>query len=321
VRRTAGFTLTELLIAMLLALFLLSMVLTAFSSLSRSVRQAQQLSELQQNAQLVMSLFQNELTNTGFWGGRSDPMLAVASPMPASPAPDCVEDTLDSGSFPQAGRNFVTLYASRTAAGRQLNCITQTIPDSELLQVKRLVGQLAMPTEMRQNRFYLETDWQHSRFVDSSSHGLNAAYDYFPYQHLVFYLQLQRVDGNTVPVLMRKRLARNQVGSATISTDSVLDGVERMHFEFGVDTNLNGQLNYFLPTQHMAADFWWQKNSRIISIRYYVLLRARQPDPGYINNQHYDMGGSEFIAPGDHYRRLLVSSSIFFQNAALQEGS
>ena len=137
----------------------------------------------------------------------------------------------------------------------------------------------------------------------------------------MFYLQQQRVDGELIPVLMRKRLARNQAGNAVISTDSVLDGVERMHFEFGIDTNLNGQLNLMLPTAQMGADYWVQRNSRIISIRYYVLLRARQPDPGYINNQHYDMGGSEFIAPGDHYRRLLVSSSIFFQNAALQEGS
>lgn len=320
-RRTLGFTISELLIAMLLGLFLLSMVLTAFSSLSRSVRQAQQISELQQNAQLIMSLFQNELTNTGFWGGRSDPMLAVALPIPASPAADCVEDALDSGSFPEAERNFVTLYASRTTAGRQLNCITQSIPDTELLQVKRLVGQRALPTEMRQNRFYLETDWQHSRFVDSNSPGLSNLFDYFPYQHLVFYLQLQRIDDITVPVLMRKRLARNQGGVATISTDSVLDGVERMHFEFGVDTTLNGQLNYLLPTQQMAADFWWQKDSRIISIRYYVLLRARQPDPSFINNQRYIMGTTEFNAPGDHYRRLLVSSSIYFQNAAMQEGS
>lgn len=320
-RRHAGFTLTELLIAMLMAMLMLSAVLTAFSSLSRSVRQAQQLSELQQNAQLVMSLFQNELTNTGFWGGRADPLLAVASPMPASPAPDCVEEALDSGSFPQAGRNFVTLYASRAAAGSQLNCIPQTIPDSELLQVKRLIGQLTIPTDMRQNRFYLETDWQHSRFVDSSSAGLSAVYDYFPYQHLVFYLQSQRVEGNTLPVLMRKRLTRNQAGHATISTDSVIDGVERMHFEFGVDTNLNGQLNVLLPTEQMVTDYWWQRNSRIISIRYYVLLRARKPDPGYINNQRYQMGDEEFVAPNDHYRRLLVSSSIFFQNTIPQEGS
>lgn len=320
-RRIAGFTLTELLIAMLMAVLMLSAVLTAFSSLSRSVRQAQQLSELQQNAQLVMSLFQNELINTGFWGGRADPLLAVTSPLPPSPAPDCVDDALDSGSFPQAGHNFVTLYASTAAAGRQLNCIPQTIPDSELLQVKRLIGQATIPDDMRQNRFYLETDWQHSRFVDSNSPGLNAGYDYFPYQHLVFYLQWQRVDGDTVPVLMRKRLTRNQAGDATISTDSVLDGVERMHFEFGIDTNLNGQLNLMLPTSQMVADYWGQRNSRIISIRYYALLRARKPDPGYINSQRYQMGDEEFVAPNDHYRRLLVSSSIFFQNTILQEGS
>jgi type IV pilus assembly protein PilW len=67
----------------------------------------------------------------------------------------------------------------------------------------------------------------------------------------------------------------------------VLDGVERLHFEFGVDTNLDGQLDYLLPTTQMSADLWQQSNSRIITIRYYVLLRARQPDPTYTNNHAY----------------------------------
>jgi type IV pilus assembly protein PilW len=312
-----GMTLTELLIAMLLGTVLIGLAATAFSSVSRSARQAQQLAELQQNAQFVISLFNNELTNIGFWGGRSDPVLAANFPLPATPAGDCVEAVLDSGSFPQPAQHFVSLYARTASGGRQLSCLPDPIAQTELLQLKRLLGQRADITEMRQNRFYLETDWQHSRFVDSSSPGLDARFSYFPYQHLVFYLQQQRVDGESVPVLMRKRLVRNQAGAAVISTDSVLDGVERMHFEFGIDSNFDGQLNYQLSTDQMSAELWQQQTGRIISLRYYLLLRARQADQNYINTQQFVMGQHQFTAPGDHYRRMLVSSSIYFQNAAL----
>jgi type IV pilus assembly protein PilW len=312
-----GFTLSELIIAMLLGLILISLAATAFNSVSRSTRQAQQLAQLQQNAQLIMTVLHNELANFGFWGGRGEPTLAAQLPLPAPPGGDCIEAMLDSGSFPQSAQSFVTLYARIASGGRQLNCLPNPITASEVLQLKRLLGQHTAIAEMRQNRFYLETGWQHSRIVATDSVGLNPRYDYFPYQHLVFYLQRQRLNGQTIPVLMRKRLSRNRSGHAVISTDSVLDGVERLHFEFGIDSNFDGQLDYQLATAQMPAELWQQRTGRIISLRYYVLLRARQPDLNYINTQRYQMGRQHFIAPADHYRRLLISSSIFFQNAVL----
>ena len=116
---------------------------------------------------------------------------------------------------------------------------------------------------------------------------------------------------------MRKRLVRNSAGFATISTDSILDGVERLHFQFGVDTDMDGQINALLPTEQMPAHFWRQGENRILSLRYYALLRSRKPDMAYRNNNVYQMGIHSFDAAGDNYRRLLVSSNIYFYNAAL----
>ena len=312
-----GFTLTELMLAMALSLSLIMLALTAFSSLNRTYKQVQQLAELQQNAQLVTSLLQNELTNVGFWGGLGSPVLAANMPMPDAPSADCYEAQLDSGSFPSLSQAFVTLYATPVTAGTHINCVKQANAGSELLQVKRLLGLPADANALRQNRFYLETDWDYSRFVDSTSTGKSADFNYFPYQHVVFYIQNQRLDGELVPVLMRKRLVRNTAGEAVITTDSVLDGIERMHFEFGFDSDGDGQLNYQLATEQVSRLHWLQRHGRIISIKFHVLLRARNADLNYVNNQHYSMGEQQFTATGDHYRRVLTSSTVFFQNAAL----
>ncbi len=315
-RYCKGLTLTELMIALLLATFLLGVTFTAFGSLSRSVRQTQQLAQLQQNAQLVVNLLHNELANVGFWGGRSGLNdITQAQPL-TPPLADCAKTGIDSGSFPQPGQSFVTLYAEKVSPGQPLDCINRPLAGSELLQVKRLLGQYAQPADMRQNRFYVETNWQHARFVDSSSGQLNPALDYFPYQHLVFYLQTQQHDDIAVPVLMRKRLARSGTGQAVISTDSVLDGVERMHFQFGVDADGDGTLNFMLSTEQMTAELW-QKNA-VVSLRYHILLRSVQPDSHYRNNQTYQMGEHSFTAPDDHYRRLLISNSVYFPNATLK---
>ncbi|MBV2129455.1 PilW family protein [Arsukibacterium indicum] len=313
--QSRGFSLVEMLIAMLLGLLLLGFTVQIFASLSASSRQSQQLAQLQQNGQLALNLLHNELQNTGFWGGVSLNDIAGAQVGFAPPGPDCREDGLDSGSFPVAGEVFASLYAKVAVSGRQLNCLTGLAPESEILQLKRAIGLAVSRDELRPNRFYIRPHWQQSRFVHQDSSGLTADDVFYPYQHLVFYIQPQRLDDLTVPVLMRKRLVRSASGMARIATDSMIDGVERLHFEFGIDANLDGRLNYMLPTQLMSNEHWQQQLGHIVSIRFYILLRSTLPDPSYINRQTYQMGASRFDAPDDHYRRLLLAGSVYFNNA------
>lgn len=310
-----GFSLVELLIAMLLGLLLLGFTVQIFASLAVSSRQSQQLAQLQQNGQLALNLLHNELQNTGFWGGVSLLDITGAATEIALPAPDCVEDEIDSGSFPLAGQVFTSLYAKVAVPGRQLNCLTSVAIDSEILQLKRAIGLAVSRAELRPNRFYIAPDWQQSRFISQDSSDLATDQLFYPYQHLVFYIQEQRVDDLIVPVLMRKRLVRSAKGAARIATDSVIDGVERLHFEFGIDANHDGRANYMLPTALMSSEHWQQQLGRIVSIRFYVLLRSTVPDPAYLNQQTYKMGASRFVAPDDNYRRLLLAGSVYFKNA------
>lgn len=316
-KHLTGLTLTELLIAMLLGSFLFGMAATAFSSLSNSVRQTQQLAELQQNAQLIVNLMHNELINTGFWGGINNNTVPTVASGISAPAGDCAEDGLDSGSFPSAVADFITFYAEVASDNRPLNCVNSPSLGSEVLQVKRLLGQYATPDDMRSNRFYLETSFGVSRFVANDSSSLLIDTHYFPYQHLVLYVQLQARESGDVPVLMRKRLVRTNAGDAAISTESVLDGVERMHFQFGIDSDANGQVDFMLDTEQMTPQLWQRHHRQIISLRYYILLRATKSDRRFVNRQVYQMGAQQFEANADHYRRLLISNSLYFPNATL----
>jgi type IV pilus assembly protein PilW len=314
-KQHGGFSLTELMIAMLLGLLLLGLILTTFSSLSASSSQSRQLAFLQQNGQLAINLLYNELQNTGFFGGQSLTAMQQAVSTLAPPAADCFADGMDSGSFPRPDHAYLSIFAGQAAPGRILNCLSNLAPQTEYIQVKRAIGAAATPETMRHNRFYLLPDWQQSRFVDHTN--VPATVDtLYPYQHLVLYIQLQRQAGEEVPVLMRKRLIRNSTGQASISTDSMLDGVERLHFEFLIDSDLDGIPDYLLSTTEMSAAHWLQQESQILGLRFYVLVRTLTPDRRYRNEQLYHMGKLSFQAPGDHYRRLLLSGAITFDLSA-----
>ena len=311
-----GFTLLELLISLTLGLVMMTFLIGTLFATQQSNRQTQQLVQLQQNSQMLMSLFQTELPNLMFFAGRSLADVAAASHQLAPVVGDCASKA-DSGSLAVAGLPYLSLYAEVVQQHNHLECLSQPRAGSELLQFKRIVGSSMAATQMRANRLYFETSAANSRFVSSSSTDLVPDSVYWPFSHQVFYISEQKHGGNTVPVLMRKRLIRNAAGQNIMTTDSIMDGVERMHFEFGLDANLDGQVDYYLGTAQMQPEHWQQQKHRIINIKFYLLLRSLDEDFSYQNNQLYQMGQQWFKAPSDPFRRLLVSSSVAFSNTRL----
>jgi type IV pilus assembly protein PilW len=311
-----GFTLVELLVSLTLGLVLMAFLIGTLFATQQSNRQTQQLVQLQQNSQMLMSLFQTELPNLMFFAGRSLADVASATHQLAPVLGDCASDT-DVGSLPVKGRPYLGLYTEIVQQHNHLECLSQPKPGSELLQFKRIVGVSLTATQMRSNRIYFETSPASSQFVTSSSADLVPDSLYWPYSHQVFYIAEQKHSGEIVPVLMRKRLIRNAAGQNIMTTDSILDGVERMHFEFGLDANLDGQVDYYLGTAQMQPEHWQQQKHRIINIKFYLLLRSLDEDFSYQNNQLYQMGREWFKAPSDPFRRLLVSSSVAFSNTRL----
>lgn len=309
--RQGGLSLIELMIASLLALLLLTLILTAFKQLSASSTQSRQLAFLQQNSQLALNLLYNELQNTGFFGGLNVEQLQQAQTTIASPLNDCFLPGSDAGSFPDEQHAFFIIFAAPAQAGRQLNCLTNLAAGTEFIQIKRALGFEVVPDERRANRFYLETDWLTPRFI-SSGDTLVSNGQIFPYQHSVLYIQLQSVQQQQIPVLMRKRLIRNAAGQAVMHTDSVIDGVERLHFEFVLDTNFDGEPDMILATSQMQLSHWLQQSAMIQGINFYLLLRALEPDRRYTNEREYQMGAIRFKAPADHYRRLMLSGAVMF---------
>jgi type IV pilus assembly protein PilW len=311
-----GFTLVELLVSLTLGLVLMAFLIGTLFATQQSNRQTQQLVQLQQNSQMLMSLFQAELPNLMFFAGRSLADVASAPHQLAPVLGDCASEN-DVGSFPMNGKPYLGLYAELVQQHNHLDCLNQPKSGSELLQFKRIVGVSLSATQMRSNRIYFETSASGSQFVTSSSADLVADSFYWPYSHQVFYISEQKHAGEMVPVLMRKRLIRNAAGQNIMTTDSILDGVERMHFEFGLDANLDGQVDYYLGTEQMTSEHWQQQKHRIINLKFYVLLRSLDQDFSYQNNQLYQMGREWFKAPSDPFRRLLVSSTVAFSNTRL----
>jgi len=306
-----GWTLIEAMISLALGLFCTLLLITGWQWNYRAFIQTTQLSELQQSAQFVLSFFQQELLNQNFWAGfQPGPITSTAL---TSPTPDC-SGPLDSGSFPQLAVGFATIYSGKVGDVGTPSCLNNASKGSDFLQLKRLAGAPVTKAELKTNRVYLQQQARHASFVTVQSPALANNATFWPYVHQLWYVARQKHQGQNVPVLMRKRLVRQLSGQLVMDTSSILDGVEMLHFELGVDSNFDGQMDYSKPAEQIPDSVWLGQNGQIIQLRFYVLLRSNTADLTYTNVQQYQLGQRLYKAPGDHHRRLLVTSAVTFNN-------
>ncbi|MCH8537160.1 MAG: PilW family protein [Alkalimonas sp.] len=312
-QRQKGLSLVELMIAAALALSLLSILVVTTSRQQQMSRESMQLAMLQQQGQLLLNLLQSELQHIGFWAGFSLQHINAAESEFYSVQGECVSLPDDSGSFPQTDLKLVPVYAE-SGAGNGISCMGQAVEHSTVLQFKRLVAQPFQYHELKDNRYYLQIQASGLKVVNSDTAYSDADTEFWPYLHQLFYVQQQ----GDIPVLMRKRLIRSQAGTPRMHTDSVMDGVEALYVEFGVDTSLDGRANFFASPQQLQPIDWYQQHSRIVAVSYYFIIRSLQADPSYHNEQLYPMGQWSYQAPGDHYRRLMLQSTVYFHNVHRQ---
>jgi hypothetical protein len=303
-----GFLLMQQMIVLLLSALLMLMLTSAFVLQWQAFRQQSQLTLLHQTAIQTHALFQRELSQVGFWAGLD--LLSIQPPQPElAVSGDCLLGGLDSGSFPKLGQVWLGVYAGSVGASNTPLCLTNAVRQSDFIQVKHLAGDPLQVTELRPNRSYLQQHGLSARFVLSGDAGLKAQLWYWPYQHEMYYVAQQTLAGQSIPVLMRKRLVRNQQGNLVMDTAAVLDGIEMLVVEIGIDQDADGLADIFMPASAVPVATW-QQPQLVRQIRYFVLLRALQPERGYRNQQMYQLGPRQFHGRGDPFRRLLISSSV-----------
>ena len=316
-----GFTLLETFIALAIGVFMFAGVISAYSAMRSTSSETLAIGDIQETARMAMNLLKRDIEKAGFWGADLDFNLEDSlTTNPVAFASDCIGDgpTDNNRSFPVLASDypFRYLWLKTATQTNEMGCIQDSKAGSDILQLKRAVGaRVASTADFRVNRYYLI-----SSDVESGLVAGNAAV--FPdiensqnwmYQHIVYYVSTAA--GGTA--LRRKRLIIGGDGQPSIDTSSLIDGIERIHFQLGVDTTGDQQVDVYLAPAQVTQAIWDQSaNARIMAVKIFVLARASQPDKRYTNNNRYQLGNVVVNGGGDNYRRILLTSTVRVENAA-----
>ena len=323
--KTLGMSLLEAMISLGVGVFLLSGVMVAFSAMRGTTSETLGIGEVQENGRLALSIIRKDVEHSGFWGEFQSQISSDLQAIPDAPAGDCQDggNNPNNGSFPIVSDwAFWSLWATTATSSSVINCITDANTGSDVLQIKRAISFPTDVGDFRSNRFYLIASSSAAAIVsgaaNSSSYPDIDNSQNWMYQHLVYYIADKDFYGSTVPTLMRRRLVVGTDGAASMASEPVIDGVENIRVMFGIDVDSDGVVDSYIGSEDVSRDHWNQGSSDtsyILSARIFILARALEQDKKYTNNNSYQLGDRTIAGGGDHYRRMLFTTTVSIINA------
>lgn len=99
--------------------------------------------------------------------------------------------------------------------------------------------------------------------------------------------------------------------------EALVEGIEQMHFEYGVDDNQDNSIDHYLIASKVSD---WQS---VLSVRIFILVRSRLQDKSldekgkvYVMNSSAEQTDNSYQVPGNvrHFPRKLYRSEVSLRN-------
>ena len=318
-----GFTLVELLIATLLGILLSIGMVTAYLDTKQSAVYQDQLARMQENGRLAQWLLSREVVMSGFFAGLPAPQTVT----PTSEVAECgVGKWVLSAALPLAHVDNHERGTAPVATGAGvLDCLhgDQIKDYTDILLVQRTAAQPSLsqgsPAERlgvsRVKSWYLKVQaGAPAGWELQAPAGLTEAAARYPEANYwkglsrIFYVRTFSSPDDKqadMPTLCVETIAGNSMESRCL-----VEGIEDLQFEFGIDSNGDGVPDHYLeaPSQNQLY--------HAVTVRIHLLIRSVATIPGWVDGKTYLLGRKSLVAREDRYLRRVLSTTVLLRNRA-----
>jgi type IV pilus assembly protein PilW len=309
-----GFSLVELMVALVITLILLAGIGQIFLSSKKSFTIQNALGRQQENGRYVLDTLAQDLRRAGYLGGALKIEKTGWSLAVVTGADSCAGNTdwgtmLDRPIFglddDATGYACVKSYLQgdvlvvRYDAPWELGGVTTPMPAAGNWPNRLYMR--SNPTNPKTARIFQgEPPAQEANDRDAEL----IAYAYY----IGNSSQTCSNDGSAIPSLFRVGLDDS---GKPASPEEIASGIEQLQVQYGVDTNGDLSVDQYLDADALATTNDW---NQVIAARVWVLTRAECPETGYTNTNTYDMGDVNYPAKPDRYRRQLYQTTVKLRN-------
>jgi type IV pilus assembly protein PilW len=314
-RGCKGFSLVELMVALVITLILLAGIAQIFLGSKKSFTIQESLGRMQENGRYATEVLIQDLRRAGYWGGNADITEITGTQSHFTETGTCSDNTW--------ARMLSHRIFGKDDSRAGYGCLPAIGTHTGDILVMRFaapwrVGGITTPT-FQNNHFYLRSTLFEGRLFLGSEEASNTisnpavrtselvARAYFIHDSP----QNSKcpADG-LVPSLYRLGLV-----NGALTTEEIAYGVENFQVQYGLDTDTtpDGSVDTYVNAAAAADAMWGQ----VIAARIWILVRAECPETGYTNNNTYAMGNVNYT-PADPanrgYRRQLFTSTVRLRN-------
>ncbi len=325
----AGFSLVELMVSMAIGLMLLATLLVVFSNASSARSELERNSRQIENGRYTVELLSDDLRVAGYYGEVNVDALEAPAALPDPCSTDPAE-------WAAAMRIHVQGYDGGVGAPA---CIPADVkPNTDILVVRRVktcVAGVADCEPATAGKPYVQTSQCNAETTPHIVGMLGTTA--FPLkrkdcttpaalrQYLVnvYFISSNDLAGRNIPTLMRLELT-----GSTIAQIALVEGIEELNIEYGIDNDGDGQPDAYIadPTTYTypgciectPVNNW----ANVVTAKLHALARSPYPSPGHIDTKSYTVGHDDegnAIAVGpmkDGYRRHVYAAMVRIVNPA-----
>ncbi len=303
-KRQAGVTLVELMVALTLGLLLMAVIISLFINIKRSSTQNEAVARVQENGRFALELLRQELIHAGFFGTTVS-VSDITLLSPTDPTTDCgatsgtikgVYNLTTSTDY----MNYLAQADSATVAAAYA-CIDTSLlkagTDNNVLAIKRTDPATATATAS-DNKLYIRTDTVNSElYHNNGSTTPTVTGSDWEYEYNIYFV-------DNTGTLQREHLKSG--ATPTMESQPLLDGIDAFNIDFGIDTDGDGAPNYYTTSATPLTSA-----TAAVSARIFVLARTTTEDSSYTDTKTYNLGSYSIdTAYGDHYHRRVYSTTV-----------
>lgn len=305
-----GVNLIEIMVAMTIGLFLVIGATTLYINSKKTSDLDDSFARLQETARYALSIIETDVRMAGYWGLNSSSANFVNNSsrqsLGASNSSNyCGADyATDINQYIEASNNTYLEHNANTVSCPAKNSAASTTSDS--LTVRRVVAtEQASPVNGSKLQV-CSTRGALTLIKNSAATCPNGEI-----RDLVtngYYIDRGSDQDSNIPSLRRQTLS---AGPSFIDTE-IIPGIEDMQIQLGWDDGTG-------PTDTASAVRYVSPNNlptggHIVTVRVWLLVRSDTQDLTFTDDRTYSYADRNNYTPNDHYRRILISKTIFIRN-------
>lgn len=315
--KQSGFSVVELMVAMMLSMTLGVAVVSVFINNSHSFSQDENVSRMSDEARFALREVAFDISMAGNYGELHVP--AIVTPDAA------LSIGVDCGPSGQVNWMYRTVEAvsgethsiaaidnatnAQVIAAHSCFVAGELLEGTDVVSIKRVAG--AEAGALRAGGVYLRTNGTVGLLFRAPAPAApsvvvgvpRADLEYRP--SIYFIRQFANTPGDGIPTLCRKVL---RGAGPSMTTECLATGIEDLQIEYGIDTTEDGHPNMY-STNPTLTDI-----QSVVSARIFLLARTTDIDTRYTNDKTYSISNAPDYVPADSFHRRVFSTNVSIQN-------